>query len=126
MSTEDAEIWRRYFPTVKEGVMWLYFDVGLGLADDLPHIEDANQLLGWIKNTQKRADVLAERIDRVDLIELRFNASSNAVGRLLMYEKLLLEDNPFRKPILPFLVTNRHDGEVERLCDGLHFRYVVI
>jgi hypothetical protein len=126
MSAEDVEIWRRYFPTVREGATIIYFDVGLGLADELPAIEDPNQLLGWIKNTQKRADVIIEREDRVDLIELRFNASSNAVGRLMMYAKLLAEDNPFRKPIRAILVTNRFDGEVGRLCEGLGFQYVAI
>lgn len=126
MSAEDVEIWRRYFPTVKEGARALYFDVGLGLADELPAISDPDQLLGWIRNTQKRADVLIERSDRVDLIELRFNATSNAVGRLLMYEKLLSDENPFKKRINPILVSNRFDGEVKRLCDGLGFSFVVV
>jgi hypothetical protein len=126
MSQEDIEIWRRYFPTVREGALLLYFDVGLGLADELPAIEDANQMLGWIRNTQKRADVMIERAARVDLIELRYNASSNAVGRLLMYWKLLREDNPFRKPIRPILVTNRFDSEVAGLCGQTGVEFVAI
>jgi hypothetical protein len=125
MSSEDVEIWRRYYPTVRAGALVLYFDVGLGLADELPAISDPDQLLGWIKNTQKRADVLIERAQSVDLIELRFNATANAVGRLLMYQKLLEDENPLRKKVNPILVSNRFDGEVERLCRGLGFGFVV-
>jgi hypothetical protein len=125
MSQEDVEIWRRYFPTVREGTRAIYFDVGLGLADELPKIDDANQLLGWIRNTQKRADVVIERETRVDLIELRFNASANAVGRLLIYRKLLLEDNPFNKPVRGILVTNRPDSELAALCADNDLDFVV-
>lgn len=125
MSAEDFDIWSRWWPTVREGTVAVYFDVGLGLPDDLPQTDDAAQLLGWIRNTQKRADVLIERQSELWLVELRFRASLNAVGRLGGYETLLRQDNPFQKPIISFLVTNERDTEVEQIANSLEQRYVI-
>lgn len=126
MSREDYEIWQRWWPTVRGDLVGLYFDVGLGLADDLPESDDADQLYGWIRNTQKRADVVLERREQVWLVELRFGASLNAVGRLQGYRLLLQQDNPFRKAILPYLVTNRLDSDVKATAEALGQVYVVV
>lgn len=117
MSAEDFPIWTRYYPRIQDSVRELYFDVGLGLPDELPISTDAAQLLGWIRNTQKRADVIAVREVDVLLIELRYNAQLNALGRLRGYKLLLDDDNPFSLPIIPVLVTNRRDSEVARVAE---------
>lgn len=124
MSPEDLEIWRRWWPSVERGAIALYFDIGLGLPDELPETEDSAALAGWIRNTQKRADVIIERADEVWLVELRFNAQSSAIGRLLTYQQLLIDDNPFKKPIRPYLVTNKFDSEVRRIAEALGLQYV--
>lgn len=117
MSQEDFLIWQVWYPNVRPNAERLFFDVGLGLPDELPQTEDANQLMGWIRNTQKRADVIIERSKDVYLVELRYNATLNAIGRLQGYQLLLQDDNPFSKPIIPILVTNRHDSEVARVAE---------
>lgn len=126
MSEEDFPIWSRWWPTIRPTVQTLYFDVGLGMPDELPQTEDADQLLGWIRNTQKRADAILERRADVLLVELRFNAQLNAIGRLLGYKKLLEQDNPFRKLVIPLLVTNRKDSEVQALAQDLEITYDVV
>lgn len=117
MSSEDFDIWQRWWPLARGNAREMYFDVGLGLPAELPPSEDAEQLLGWIRNTQKRADVLVLRPARVDVIELRFNATLNAIGRLQGYVVLLDDDNPFRLPIRGVLVSNRRDAEVARMAE---------
>jgi hypothetical protein len=126
MSQEDFPIWLSWFPAHRDRALALYFDVGLGLPDELPQSDDADQLLGWIRNTQKRADVLVLRDSDVLLVELRFNAQLNAIGRLLGYVELLRDDNPFRLPIIPVLATNRRDSEVERLARSQRIVYDVV
>jgi len=126
MSAEDLEIWRRWWPGAQGDALRIYFDVGLGLPDELPRTEDANQLLGWIRNTQKRADVVVERRARVDVVELRFNASLNVVGRLLGYIHLLNQDNPFNLPLRGVIVTNRFDSEVEAVAEVAGFTFLVV
>lgn len=126
MSAEDFPIWQRWFPSIRHSARALYFDVGLGLPDDLPHSEDVNQLLGWIRNTQKRADAIIERAGDVLLVELRYNAQLNALGRLQGYQLLLEDDNPFGKPVVPVLVTNKKDSEVARLAELHRIAYEVV
>lgn len=126
MSAEDFPIWQRWYPTIKPSARALYFDVGLGLPDELPQSDDADQLLGWIRNTQKRADAIIERDADVLLVELRFNAQLNALGRLEGYQLLLQDDNLFRKPIIPVLVTNKSDSEVKRLAEKNRIVYEVV
>lgn len=126
MSQEDFPIWERYYPKVKDGAVALYFDVGLGLPDELPQSENAEQLLGWIRNTQKRADAIIEREHDVLVIELRYNAQLNAVGRLLGYRRLLAQDNPFSKPIIAVLATNRKDSEVAAIAEEQQIVYEVV
>jgi len=125
MSPEDLTIWRRWWPTVTQDAAALYFDVGLGLPDELPDTDDSAQLAGWIRNIQKRADVLIEKSKEVWLIELRFNAQSSAIGRLKLYERLLTDDNPFAKPIRLYLVTNKFDSEVRAVAESLNINYQV-
>lgn len=126
MSQEDFPIWERWYPKIKPSAIALYFDVGLGLPDQLPETEDAAQLLGWIRNTQKRADAIIERDFDVLLVELRFNAQVNAIGRLECYRLLLNDDNPFNKPIVPVLATNKADSDVKRLAELNHIVYEVV
>jgi hypothetical protein len=126
MSAEDFPIWLRWYPTVKPTALKLYFDVGLGLPDELPQTEDADQLLGWIRNTQKRADAIIERDRDILLVELRYNAQLNAIGRLQGYQLLLNDDNPFGKPIIPILVTNKRDTEVRRVAELAQITYEVV
>lgn len=125
MSPEDFDIWKRWQPTIQADTIALYFDVGLGLPDTLPQSDDSAQLSGWIRNTQKRADVIIERQKDVWLVELRFNAQSSAVGRLLTYQQLLIDDNPFSLTIVPYLVTNKFDSEVRRVAEALGITYLV-
>lgn len=126
MSPEDFEIWQRWRPAALQRAENLYFDVGLGLPDQLPRTDDVPQLEGWIKNNQKRADVIIEGAE-IWLVELRFNASPNAIGRLIVYQRLLLEDYPFdrRKPLISHLVTNRRDPDVAASAAALGIVYVV-
>jgi hypothetical protein len=126
MSVQDFPIWEIYWPRIRPGALWLYFDVGLGLPDELPLSDDPAQLVGWIRNTQKRADVVIERARDVLLVELRHAAQMNAVGRLLGYKKLLEQDNPFGKIVIPVLVTDRHDSEVRDLAADLDIVYIVV
>lgn len=126
MSAEDFPIWLRWYPTVKPTALKLYFDVGLGLPDELPQTEDADQLLGWIRNTQKRADAIIERDRDILLVELRYNAQLNAIGRLQGYQLLLNDDNPFGKPIIPILVTNKRDTEIRRVAELAQITYEVV
>lgn len=116
MSSEDWEIWRRWFPQYRESTKLLYFDVGLGPGRPAPDPDiNSPYRRAWLRNTQRRADVVMVREEEIWLVELRFLASPNAVGRLLVYANLWQKDPPFPDPLKLHLVTNEELPDVAKL-----------
>lgn len=128
MADEDWEIYKAWWPSVLDEVLqeWCNVRVGSGAPvtetpGDLPSLHE-----GWVKNTQKRIDVVALTKSEVWIIELRHAASANAIGRLLMYRDLWAEDPIWVLPVKLYLVTNWEDQDVRRLAETLGIRYVVV
>lgn len=126
MSPEDFEIWQRYRDTATRDALWVFYDVGLGSGKPYEGPEDENLRLMWLMNTQKRADVIIQRRNHIDIIELRHAATANAVGRLLQYRMLYLRDPVLGKPVVMTLVTNLEDPELRDLCKQYSIRYIVV
>lgn len=126
MSTEDHVIWLIYRRTIPLDAQRLYFDVRLG-ADDKrnAHVDPAIAKMWWEANA-KRADVLIEFPERIEIIELRTNALPNAVGRLLTYRMLWNDDPAIAKPMQMTLVTDHEDQDVRRLCTANQIGYTVV
>ncbi len=126
ISPEDREIWRRYWPTIQEGTLALYFDVGVGAGRPIPEDATENEAFMWLRNNQKRIDIIAERQNEVWMIELRFAAQSSAIGRLLTYRLLWSKDDPIQKPVKLYLVTNSLDTEIKEAAEISNITYLVV
>lgn len=126
MSAEDRAIWLRWWPTVREKVRDVFYDVGLGIPEELPFEPDPVRLAGWIFSNQKRADLVAVVGGEVWLVELRHNASANAIGRLQMYQQLWLEDPVVPGPVKLVLVSDRHDSALRFLAAHLGIVFIVV
>lgn len=126
MSEQDFAIWKRWHPAIMGQIRRMWFDVGLGGGQPIPPNTTAELAFMWTRNTQKRADVIIETDQMIWLVELRFAAQPNAIGRLLVYFDDLQDDNPFDKPLRLFLVTDREDPEVRRTATRRGINYVVI
>jgi hypothetical protein len=126
MSGEDEKIWRRYWGVNAGDAVALYFDVGVGLPDQLPRTDDPNMMFMWIRNTQKRIDVVVERVLTLDLIEVKFRPTANVVGQMLVSGTLFHQDNPFNKPAVPMILTDREDSELRGVAEASGLRWVVV
>lgn len=126
MSAEDRAIWLRWWPTVREKVVDVYYDVGLGLPEDLPLEVDPIQLAGWIFSNQKRADLVALAAKEIWIVELRHNASANAIGRLQMYSQLWSEDPVLTGVVKLILVLDREDSALRFLARRLGIEMVAV
>lgn len=126
MSDEDYRIWLRWWPTVQQFALRMWFDVGLGTVDSIPPGTSAELTFMWERNNQKRADAIIEGLTDILLVELRHAASLNAIGRLLGYLDLLQADNPWTKPIVALLVTDREDRDVRATATARGIRYAVV
>ena len=125
MSAQDYEIWIKFRPRYTGGALGLYFDVGLGEGFPTPDEVDPAIVKMWLKNTQKRADLIMETKEHIKIIEFRSHATATSLGRLLMYGMLWERDPIIKKPIGLYLCTNSFDQEVKDLADELGILYEV-
>lgn len=126
MSPEDYKLFKRWKVTALKLAINVFYDVGLGEGIGPGNETDPSMLKMWQKITQKRADVVVEYLNYVDIVELRFNATSNAIGRLLSYKMLWDDAPPIDKVTFVNLVTNRFDPDLERLAGMNNIHYIIV
>lgn len=126
MSPEDRQIWERWWPTIRHQIKDLYFDVRVGKGKEAPLGEPENFRKMWTDLTQKRIDVVLTRPGEVWLVEIRFAASPNAIGRLLTYHMLWQDDPALPGKVELYIVTNIHDEEVARASALAGITYIVV
>lgn len=126
LSREDHylySLWRQLHSTDAVG---FYFNVRLGTGKDPGENCDEEGKRWWYLCTAKRADLIAEYEDRVEIIEFRYMANANAIGRLQCYKNCWEEDPTILKPVIMRLVTNLYDKDVETLANQLGIAYEVL
>lgn len=116
MSTEDFRIWLRYRDRLKTRARALYFDVRLGADEALTAASGTGFENMWFALNAKRADVVSDEAAGPRLIELRDNAQTNAIGRLLTYKLLWERDPGLPGPLTLELATNVLDADVAAAC----------
>uniref|UniRef100_A0A6H1ZWC4 Uncharacterized protein n=1 Tax=viral metagenome TaxID=1070528 RepID=A0A6H1ZWC4_9ZZZZ len=126
MSGEDLILWRKYRTETIKNAIRLYFDVGLGGQTEVPPDTSPEMAVMWLRNTQKRIDVVVEEENKWVIIELRARAQSSAIGRILLYLDLWKLDPPDNKPIELRIVTDTEDRDVKTLAEKLGINFVVV
>lgn len=127
MPDTEIKIWTRWKERALENSLRVWFDVGLGPGAPIPENTDPNIAKMWKRNTQRRADVIIEYPTSVAIVEIRYNANPNVVGRLLTYRRLWLADNPIPdKPVELLVVTDILDQDTLDTCEETGVNYLVI
>jgi hypothetical protein len=126
MSARDFQLWIRFTKTHPTLATAYHFDVTLGNGDPSqePSPEPMNGM--WRSLTSYRADVIANTPDGWTLIELRDNASSGALGALILYAHLWHEDPPDTRPLTLLLVTNRIHPDLAPLLPKHSIHLVIV
>lgn len=125
MSGEDLALWLKYKPTAIQKALRIYFDVGLGGQIEVPEGTSPEMALMWLRNTQKRIDVLIEEEKKWVIIELRARAQASAVGRLLQYFNLWKENPPDDRTVELRLITDTVDNDTKNLAEKLGITFVL-
>jgi len=125
MSPEDERIWMDWKNSMLKPEYNLYFDCGLG--DGVPAPKDTSPEMArmWLLNTQKRADLIVDTGKEWWIVEFRYMATSNAIGRLQMYKMLFIQDPIKVQPVKLILVSNRFDPDLNRLANDQDIRYTI-
>jgi len=76
--------------------------------------------------TKKRIDAVGHRANKIEIIEVKPNASNSAIGQALAYATLYGKENPGATPIEMVIVTDREVPDMNFLCAQFGIRYVII
>lgn len=126
LGEEEKEIWKRWAPTALKNALKIWFDVGLGEGRPMPKNIPENIQKMWLRNTQKRADVIIEKQNWIWIVEIRAKANSNVVGRLLQYELLWRKEKVSEKPTKLIIVTDMLDLDLQKLAESLNIAYILV
>lgn len=112
MLPPDIPVWYRFLKEWKEHFISLYYDCLLGGPVILPWDEKDPMVKMWRKLTCKRADAITELKNEVWLIEVSAYPGMRALGQLLTYHTLWLQDPKIEKPVKMILVADQVDPDV--------------
>ena len=126
MSTEDVDLWFRFRERHIIHPTRLLFDVGVGRGKaDQEGIPLPWQDF-WMRETQRRIDLLAIEPERQIIIEFRKHALANALGRLIVYRQLLNLDPVSDLPLETWIVTDSRDPELAALFDQYGIKWLTV
>ena len=112
MLAPDIPIWYRFLKEWSGHFVSLYYDCLLGGP---AMVEDDNKdpmAHMWRALTSKRADAIAELENEVWLIEVSAYPGMRALGQLLTYHTLWIQDPKIDKPVIMVLVADQVDRDV--------------
>lgn len=119
MLANDVAVWTRFLQSgvLAPEVVWYDFHVGRGSMV----LEQASSLEFKIAQgvTRKRIDVVCLRKGDYWAVEVRPVCSMSAVGNAMFYARLLSQEVPDLGGVIPVVVCDRVDGDVESHLDEL-------
>ena len=94
----DIPVWYRFLEKFGGRFISLWYDSFLGAPVLLPEEENDPMKKMWRALTSKRSDAIAELDNEVWIIEVTDYIGMRALGQLLVYHSLWMEDPPIKKP----------------------------
>ena len=112
MLETDIPVWYRFLEKWGHIFTNLYYDCLLGGPLLTPEQLKDRYWQMWRANTSKRADAIAELPEEVWVIEVARRPGLRAVGQLMVYINLWIEDPAILKPEKPILVCEEVDTDL--------------
>lgn len=116
MLAPDIPVWYRFLKEWAAHFVALYYDCLLGAPEMTPEEEKDPMKTMWRAVTSKRADAIAETKGEAWIIEVSAYPGMKAIGQLLTYHTLWLQDQKIGKPVKLILVGDQVDQDIESSC----------
>ena len=116
MLAPDIPVWYRFLAAYSELFLSLWYDSFLGGPALSPEEKRDPMERMWRANTSKRTDAIAETEDEVWLIEVSDYPGMRALGQLMTYQTLWLEDPKIAKIERLVCVAGRIDQDIGAAC----------
>lgn len=116
MSIGDFPIWERYLLLNRTKYDRFYYDVAFLPDVAFPPNTPEDMKKMWRRVSAKRADVVAVRGGNVEIIEVRVQASSGALGAILQYIHLWQKLLPLPYPFKGVVISDLADDALKSLA----------
>ena len=113
MSKEEAQIWTDFLKTFEIPFLRIEYDVHLG--EGIPPKPGEPEWLVRLKRaiTRKRVDAIAETEEDIWIFEVKPRIGMSALGQLLTYYELYMEEYSPEKPIMLAAVGRRKEPDID-------------
>lgn len=112
MLAPDIPVWYRWLKQNGHLIQNLFYDCFLGGPFLTPNQEKDPMWIMWASNTAKRTDAIAETEKEVWIIEVSAYPGMRAIGQLITYQALWLEDPKIEKIERLLLIAERLDTDI--------------
>lgn len=122
----DVAVWERFLDKLGDQYIGFHYDITCGkpttVGDALPdeYKRDAEIL------SRLRIDVVGEKANGVDIIEVKPKANMSAIGQLLTYKECYTADFAPSKPVAMLLVCGQIDQNFESALKSADISYILI
>ena len=126
MFPRDIEIWERFLQKHAEEYDAFFYDTKVGTgAEPAPGIGPNYEKM--VRELSKyRIDVVGEKGTKLEVFEVKPNASASAIGQVITYVKLLTDELATDFEIVGAIVTDRELPDMQRLTADIGINYYVI
>jgi len=122
----DIPVWYRFLDSWGDLFVNLYYDCFLGgPAMSEADFEDSMKRM-WHALTAKRPDVIAETEDEVWIIEVSLNPTLRALGQLMTYQTLWIEDQKIEKIERMAMVCDRVEPDIGAAAGKFGFQIYIV
>ena len=126
MPSGDYEVWLRYRHQLVGFYDSLYFNVRIGEPIIFPADADPSMAILTAAISRRRIDVAASDGKQWLLVELKYNAGTDALGQILMYKALWSLDPPDTKPVVLAIVSDRANKDLLLACKYYNIQLIVV
>ena len=119
MAKLDAAVWARFLDAHAAGFLGFYYDVALGGSRLEGLALEEPELLGWQYNTALKIDAVGLTAEQAWIIEVRPNATVSTLGSALAYTLVCERDAVFPLVLLPVIVCESIQPDVDWCCQRL-------
>lgn len=125
MMAEDVQVWSRFLQGFGHRIKELWYDVHVGASMQGNELEDPMLSKVAAGVSRKRIDVVCRVGMLVWVVEIKPFANMVAVGQVLVYARLFMQEYSVAGEIYPVIVANDCDPDVISLCDALGVTLIV-
>ncbi len=122
----DIEIWERFLSHYSDDYSGFSYDVKVGTGVPVREGTPENYARMQEILSKYRIDAIGTRSSGIDIIEVKPEAGTIAIGQVVTYTSLYRRDLSPTLPIRGVIVTNRELPDMRYLTDSFGFGYYIV